>query len=499
MGTPADFGISSTEPIILEKESQNETNNATTATETNTENRRTLNTGKRLFRNTEDKIVGGVCSGLAAYFGINDPIWIRLAFAALFFGAGVGLPMYMLLLIIIPKAKTAADRLAMRGEPINVSNIARTVEQEMGHIKGRIEEIAEEFTNNQKKKDKPNKNAQHYAAVYTPSLNKEQVADFVSSMKKTIFAGGIGLLITILAIVWIGMLGSFVFSRSYFSYLFDNPILTDFGFISLFLMISLPIIGLILLFMKWFYKAKITRVAVLGIALLWLGSIASLTVLGASASKEFLYESNTKQFIPITTTDDQPLKIISSNAFNDSDNGLHLGHIRAQDNQLILADIYLKLDITDEPNYSLEKTIYSHGHNTRNAQQEIASIQYDIQQKGNTLELAPFFTIQKGAHWRSQRIELTLKVPRGKKIILDETVSDGLYTSLNWEDDENGDDFNEHKFYTHQWTASSNGFKCADCLPEDTDENADTEPEITIDETPEMQPEPDPTTNSDTL
>ena len=40
-----------------------------------------LRTGKRLFRDTNDKVIGGVCSGLAAYFGIHDTVWVRLALA----------------------------------------------------------------------------------------------------------------------------------------------------------------------------------------------------------------------------------------------------------------------------------------------------------------------------------------------------------------------------------------------------------------------------------
>ena len=502
MGTPADFGATTDTPNGEKEPATAAINNTVAAknSEPYSEKRDTISTGKRLFRNTEDKMVGGVCSGLAAYFGINDPVWIRLAFAALFFGAGVGLPMYILLMIVIPKAKTAADRLAMRGEPINVSNIARTVEEEMGHIKGRIEEIAEEFSNSQKKKTKSG-NEQSYRATYTPNLNQEQVADFLGSLKKTVLAGGIGFLVLILGIIWIGMLGSFVFSRGYASFLFDNPMLADFGFLSLFLTVSLPIIGLILLFMKWFYKAKITRLAVLGISLVWLASLATLTVLAASSSKEFLYEGNTKQFIPIKTTDDQPLKIVSSNGFNESEGGLQFGHIKAQDNQLVLADVTLVISATDEPNFSLEKTVFSRGYNARNAQDEITKVQYDIQQTNNTLELAPFFTVQKGGHWRQQHIELTLNVPKGKKIILDETVSNALTTQMRTDEGEDSDIFYESRYDTHQWAATNEGLKCVDCETSSNEAESPADADIMDikSEETEMIPEPDPTAAPDTL
>ena len=86
--------------------------------------------GRRLMRDSEDKVVAGVCSGLSAYFGIDNPVWLRLAFAVAFFGAGIGLLPYIVLWIIMPVARTPKDRLAMRGEPIDLEHISRQVEYE---------------------------------------------------------------------------------------------------------------------------------------------------------------------------------------------------------------------------------------------------------------------------------------------------------------------------------------------------------------------------------
>ncbi|RME95315.1 MAG: PspC domain-containing protein, partial [Bacteroidetes bacterium] len=69
-----------------------------------------IKTGKRLFRDPEEQVVGGVCAGLAAYFGIPDPIWVRLFFVLVVISGGVGIPIYLLLWAIMPEAKTASDR-----------------------------------------------------------------------------------------------------------------------------------------------------------------------------------------------------------------------------------------------------------------------------------------------------------------------------------------------------------------------------------------------------
>ncbi len=84
--------------------------------------------GKKLMREPEDKVLGGVCSGLSAYFGVEDPIWVRLIMAGLIFGMGVGFGLYIILWIAMPEAQTASDRLAMRGEDINIENIGKEME-----------------------------------------------------------------------------------------------------------------------------------------------------------------------------------------------------------------------------------------------------------------------------------------------------------------------------------------------------------------------------------
>jgi len=107
-------------------------------------------TGKRLFRDTEDEVIGGVCSGIAAYFGIEDPLWVRLAFVVFTITGGFGVPVYLILWAIFPKAESASDRLAMRGEPINVSNIGKIIEEEITHFSEKISDIGDEISSKKK-------------------------------------------------------------------------------------------------------------------------------------------------------------------------------------------------------------------------------------------------------------------------------------------------------------------------------------------------------------
>lgn len=70
--------------------------------------------GKKLYRNTDNAIIAGVCSGIAAYFGW-DALWVRLGFFLLTFLNGFGILLYIVLWIIMPEAKSAAQKLEMTG------------------------------------------------------------------------------------------------------------------------------------------------------------------------------------------------------------------------------------------------------------------------------------------------------------------------------------------------------------------------------------------------
>ncbi|MBK8701039.1 MAG: PspC domain-containing protein [Saprospiraceae bacterium] len=112
-----------------------------------------IKTGKRLFRDPENKVIGGVCSGIATYLGIEDPIWVRLVFGIGLFAGGAGLLLYMFLMIAVPKAVTSSDKLAMKGEPINIDNIARKVEEEIDTISRKINEFGEDLSKRSREKN----------------------------------------------------------------------------------------------------------------------------------------------------------------------------------------------------------------------------------------------------------------------------------------------------------------------------------------------------------
>lgn|SRR5690554_1302422 len=87
---------------------------------------------KKVYRDGDKRILGGVCAGLGHYLNV-DVVWIRIIFILLFFLYGLSTLVYFILWIIIPKARTVADVLEMKGEPVNISNIEKQFRQGISH------------------------------------------------------------------------------------------------------------------------------------------------------------------------------------------------------------------------------------------------------------------------------------------------------------------------------------------------------------------------------
>ncbi len=88
---------------------------------------RKSDSNRKLMRNPEGQIIGGVASGLGTYFE-TDPLWFRLIFIALVLASGFGIILYIAMWILIPQARTESDKLEMQGLPVTVENIKDRIE-----------------------------------------------------------------------------------------------------------------------------------------------------------------------------------------------------------------------------------------------------------------------------------------------------------------------------------------------------------------------------------
>ena len=88
----------------------------------------------RMYRDPDRRIIGGVCAGIGAYWRI-EPWIVRLIFIALVMAGGIGILIYLILYIVIPEAKTTAQKIEMKGEPVNIQNIKESVKKEFETVR----------------------------------------------------------------------------------------------------------------------------------------------------------------------------------------------------------------------------------------------------------------------------------------------------------------------------------------------------------------------------
>jgi phage shock protein PspC (stress-responsive transcriptional regulator) len=112
LGEPRDFKDDGTSDEELEKESEAGAERPV----------------KRLFRDTDNGMIAGVSSGLAAYFGI-DAVIIRLLFVLLTFGGGTGILLYVIFWLITPEATTTSEKLQMQGQAVTLDSLKQVVDK----------------------------------------------------------------------------------------------------------------------------------------------------------------------------------------------------------------------------------------------------------------------------------------------------------------------------------------------------------------------------------
>ncbi len=87
----------------------------------------------RMYRDPDRRIIGGVCSGMGAYWNI-EPWIVRVIFLILAMMGGLGILIYLILYIVLPEAKTTSQKIEMKGDPVNIHNIKESVKKEFDTV-----------------------------------------------------------------------------------------------------------------------------------------------------------------------------------------------------------------------------------------------------------------------------------------------------------------------------------------------------------------------------
>ena len=94
----------------------------------------TMSHNKRLYRDPDNRVLGGVCGGLGAYFNV-DPVLFRLIFIIIFLVFGTGLIIYLVLWLITPEAQTMSQKMEMKGQHFTFDDFKKKARSEYEDMK----------------------------------------------------------------------------------------------------------------------------------------------------------------------------------------------------------------------------------------------------------------------------------------------------------------------------------------------------------------------------
>lgn len=474
MGTPEDFGA---EPL--------EGQPAAGGSDPKSDRKWKLKTGKRLFRNPDEEVIGGVCSGVAAYFGIQDPLWVRIAFILLVFSGGFSVAVYLILWAILPKAESASDRLAMRGEPINVSNIGKIIEEEFEHVSQKVSEIGDELKAEFGTKKKnggqghgsegggtgPNGAHQFRAAASEGILVVGKVIRtiidvLVKIIRPIAFVIGV-MLVVMLALVWVGAVGGLFWGLPFSSFLHpSSTFLSSLGVFNLLIFIGVPLLMLALGVMRIFMRTHFKPRWSLGLWIFWSLNLISLMFVGVSTVKEFAIGGDVGMGAEsgFANTADTLFIEIAKNPYHDAAI-MRLGdEIFITGDQLVSSNIRLNIEKSKNAQFEIVRNHFARGSTVEEGKQLANGVDCQYLIEGNKLIVPSTFAIPKGTKWRGQRVNLTLKVPEGKWVKF--VGGDTPFRMLDIQVDENFKFPWWHDNYA--WKMGPNGMTCPDFIQENT-------------------------------
>ena len=393
------------------------------------ENRRS----RRLYRDPDNAVIGGVAAGLSAYFNV-DLLLIRILFVVLILaGAGFPLILYLVLWIAVPKAVTAAEKLEMEGEKVNVSNLEKKIREE-------YEDVKENF--------KKARNSD--AGRRTESFFQEFfriIGVIIVALAKIVLAfiavgfviAGISLIASLIGVAFfgagMGTLGIFnLWEPDVHNFItpFINPVNLTVIAVAGILLVLIPVLAIIYGLFKALFRFK-ARDRGLGMSAfaLWILALITVITLGIIEGKEYLEDEDvisTFEFddlysdtLFITMNNDQIALMEDKDEFGINDRWYFMG-----EEDEIYGKVEIDLRSTDNTYFSLNIEKTSFGSNYNEALRYAENINYSFTRTDSLLVFDPYFNSEYEEKWRAQQVELTIYIPEGKAIQFNKEVSDHI-------------------------------------------------------------------------
>ncbi len=424
-----------------------------------TETSAQYNGPKKLFRDPDDRFLGGVAGGLSHYVGL-DSVWIRLIMLILFFSSVGGVVLvYILLWILIPEAKSTADKLMMKGEPVNVSNIKKKIKEEIDQVGDKVKDVDYENIGNQiKKKSKDFSDILLKLARGVVKLLTLLIGIFL------LFISSI-----VLLVIFISTVAGSVFSAMVpqeimqFGLSLDIPVVV-LGFFAL-LIVGIPFIFLFTLGLQLLSQNKsvMSRLFSLILLGLWILSLITLMIFGIIESKSFAINAKSTQNIAWEQQTQDTLKIYLNEDHKYRETVTVFNQFTLVENdagEKLRLDNNIRLLITESKDNTLAMAIEKNakGWSQSKASKTTEAIDYNIDYYDNKLMIDDFWLSPINHKNNPESVRLNLSVPEGKYLFIDNDL--GAFLSHKIKNDQN---YYRKRIAGHLWQMQNGELVCQDC------------------------------------
>lgn len=376
---------------------------------------------KKLYRDIDTKYVAGVSSGLAHYVNV-DPLWVRILWIGLaFFSGGGFILIYGLLWILIPEAKTTSQKLDMRGEDVNISNIERKVKEGFDDVADRVKNVDYEKVGNKVKSS---------SKTFFDTIG-DIILFFFKIFGKfigilLILAGGAGLIALLVGLFTVGIFDSVHLGPLNLYELVDATdtpkwIVAIFSFF----LTAIPFFFLMYLGLKILVNnlksiGSIAKFTLLGI---WLISLISIIVLGVQqATSRAFWDTSvvTNEHFVENELDTLNIALISNDVYWKRKK-MNLGDliISFDDNGneiLVSNDVRFKFKTSTDSLVRIEIQKNANGNTFSNARETAEKITYGYTVIGNTINLNDFLTTDRNNKFKNQEVKVIVFIPKGKQL-----------------------------------------------------------------------------------
>ncbi len=425
---------------------------------------------KKLYRDMDQKYIGGVCSGLEYYLGF-DALWIRLIFILLGIFTGFGFIAYILLWILVPEASSTSQKLDMTGKPINISNIERKVKEGFDDVSDAVKSVDYEKVGNKVKSGS--------------KTFFDTIGDIIMFFFK-VFGKFIGILLIIIgatsliglfiALFSVGIIDAVHFPGVDF-YEIVNTSGSPVWLISLLLFFAVGIpfffvlyLGLKILVTNLKSIGNIAKFSLLG---LWLISIGVLTALGIRQAAEFatVGSINEKSEIVVADLNDTIRIRMNENEYDYGSDRIHFGRMTLSYDQndkpiLVSDDVRFNIKKSDDSIVYINVRKDSHGSTFKVARDKAKAVSYAYAVTGNEIVLDDFLTTSTKNKARQQEVRSTIYIPSGSYISFDDTTRGHIGRST-----KNDRDYYRSSIADHTWLMGEDGeLKCHKCPDKEVDD-----------------------------